>query len=64
MLTFTIVKTDRKFISDFVVENCHNNNDKVPIGIVYNKLPKTGTNHLRYCIKISTFTNKIDAFDI
>ena len=45
-LTFTIVKTDRKLISDFRCQKLHNNND--------NKPPKTITNHVKYSIEIST----------
>ena len=55
-LTFTIVKTDRKLISYFWCQKLHNNND--------NKPPKTITNHVKYCIKISTFADKIDTSDI
>ena len=55
-LTFTIVKTDRKLISDFRCQKLHNNND--------NKPPKTGRDHVKYRIEISTFADKIDTFDI
>ena len=58
-LTFTIVKTDRKLISDFQCQNCqilHNNND--------NEQPKTGRDHVKYRIEISTFADKIDTSDI
>ena len=53
-LTFTLVKTDRKLISDFRCQKLHNNND--------NKPPKTVTitNHVKYGIQISTFADKID----
>ena len=55
-LTYTIVKTDRKLISDFQCQKLHNNND--------NKPPKTGRDHVKYRIEISTFADKIDTFDI
>ena len=56
-LTFTIVKTDRKLISDFRCQKLHNNNND-------NKPPKTGRDHVKYRIEISTFADKIDTFDI
>ena len=43
-LTFIIVKTDRKLISDFQCQKLHNNND--------NKPPKTGWDHVKYRIEI------------
>ena len=55
-LTFIIVKTDRKLISDFQCQKLHNNND--------NKPPKTGRDHMKYCIEISTFADKINTSDI
>ena len=55
-LTFTIVKTDRKLISDFRCQKLHNNND--------NKPPKTGKDHVKYRIEISTFADKINTSDI
>ena len=55
-LTFTIVKTDRKLISDFRCQKLHNNNDDKP--------PKTIMNHVKYRIKILTFADKIDISDI
>ena len=55
-LTFTIVKTDRKLISDYQCQKLHNNNNDKP--------PKTITNHVKYCIEISTFADKIDTSDI
>ena len=45
-LTFTIVKTDRKLISDFQCQKLHNNEP-----------PKTGTNHVKYRIELSTFAD-------
>ena len=58
-LTFTLVKTDRKRISDFRCQKLHNNNND-------NKPPKTVTitNHVKYRIEISTFADKIDTSDI
>ena len=50
------MKTDRKLISDFRFQKLHNNNDHKP--------PKTGRDHVKYRIEISTFANKIDTFDI
>ena len=55
-LTFTTVKIDRKLISDFRCQKLHNNND--------NKPPKTGRDHVKYRIEISTFADKIDTSDI
>ena len=55
-LTFTIVKTDRILISDFQCQELHNDNDY--------KSPKTGRDHLKYHIEISTFADKIDTSDI
>ena len=55
-LTFTIVKTDRKLISDYGCQKLHNNNDIKP--------PKTGRDHVKYRIEISTFADKIDISDI
>ena len=57
-LTFALVKTDRKLISDFRCQKLHNNND--------NKPPKTVTimNYVKYCIEISTFAVKVDTSDI
>ena len=55
-LTFTIVKTDRKLFSDFRCQKLHNNNDHKP--------PKTGRDHVKYRIEISTFADKIDTSDI
>ena len=43
-------------ISDFRCQKLHNNNDNEP--------PRTGTNHMKYCIEISNFADKIDIFDI
>ena len=45
-----IVKTDRKLISDFRYQKLHNNNDNKPL--------KTGRDHVKYCIEISTFADK------
>ena len=50
------MKTDRKLISDFRCQKLHNNND--------NKPPKTGRDHVKYRIEISTFADKIDTSDI
>ena len=55
-LTFTIVKTDRKHISDFRCQKLHNNNDDKP--------PKMGWDHVKYRVEISTFADKIDTSDI
>ena len=55
-LTFTIVKTDRKLISDYQCQKLHNNDN--------DKSPKTIMNHVKYHIKISTFADKIDTTDI
>ena len=54
-LTFTIVKTDRKLISDFQCQKLNNNDYKSP---------KTGRDHMQYHIEISTFADKIDTSDI
>ena len=54
--TFTIVKTDRKLISDFRCQTLYNNDD--------NKPPKTGRDHVKYGIEISTFADKVDISDI
>ena len=55
-LTFTIVKTVRKLISDFRCQKLHNNNDHKP--------PKTCRDHVKYRIEILTFADKIDTSDI
>ena len=55
-LTFTIVKTDRKLITDYQCQKLHNNSD--------NKPPKTIMNHVKYRIEILTFADKIDTSDI
>ena len=55
-LTFTIVKADRKIISDFRCQKLHIIND--------NKPPKTITNYVKYHIEISTVADKIDTSDI
>ena len=54
-LTFTIVKTDRKLISVFQCQKLHNNDDKTP---------KTGWDHMKYRIEISTCADKIDTSDV
>ena len=55
-LSFTIVKTDRELISDFQWQKLHNNNDY--------KSPKTGRDHVKYHIEISTFADKINTSDV
>ena len=56
-VTFTMVKADRKLISDFRCQKLHNNNDD-------DKPPKTIMNHVKYRIEILTFADKIDTSDI
>ena len=51
-----MVKTDRKLISDFQCQKLYNNNDHKP--------PKTGRDHVKYRIEISTFADKINTSDI
>ena len=55
-LTFTIVKTGRKLISDFQYQKLHNNNDDKP--------PKTGRDHVKCRIETLTFADKIDTSNI
>ena len=50
------MKTDRKLVSDFWCQKLHNNSD--------NKPPKTGRDHVKYCIEILTCADKIDTSDI
>ena len=51
-----LVKSDRKLINDIQCQKLHNNNDHKP--------PKTGKDHVKYRIEISTFADKINTSDI